>query len=431
MPIICLREYKEKFKAEMWDKMQFLFRKYYDRMVHFVAYFSGTINFETLVKVYKCAIVKTPILRSRFVNNPIKPYWIENTDCDVKQAVELIQTGDAEKAVNEFITQEISINDDFQIKVALIRCNGKDILCEIVNHMCMDAADLKEFTAKVFEIYNCFVNDEFADVHIKNGDRSYLQIYKDLSEADKKAAMKLYKNVSKAERKAKFRFYNEGENEKRIIRAEIDETVFDRMKEKCKKTGCTINDLILTSYVRELYDKCLIPENRPVSVPCMVDLRRHLKNRTSEGFSNQVGFMVCTIKRKGKSFDDTLKKVKEETRRKKNDKFLGLYGLPLLAFAYKVFPQFLAESIIKLGYDNPLTGMSDIGVIDESKFNLFGVETQNVWMTGGIKNKPYMQLAVSTFKKRITLSIAENCNKKDAEKLHDTLKNIVSELSSI
>ena len=29
---------KKVFKAEMWDKMQYLFRNYYDRMMHGVLY---------------------------------------------------------------------------------------------------------------------------------------------------------------------------------------------------------------------------------------------------------------------------------------------------------------------------------------------------------------------------------------------------------
>ena len=42
---------KQKIKAELWDKMQYLFRNYYDRMVHAVLYYDGLIDIPTLKTV--------------------------------------------------------------------------------------------------------------------------------------------------------------------------------------------------------------------------------------------------------------------------------------------------------------------------------------------------------------------------------------------
>ena len=33
-----------KLKAEIWDKVQYIFRNYYDRMVHAALYFDGVLN---------------------------------------------------------------------------------------------------------------------------------------------------------------------------------------------------------------------------------------------------------------------------------------------------------------------------------------------------------------------------------------------------
>ena len=67
---------KKVFKAEMWDKMQYLFRNYYDRMMHCVLYYDGEIDEEALKRVLAFQIDAAPVLHSRYHNNFIKPYWV-------------------------------------------------------------------------------------------------------------------------------------------------------------------------------------------------------------------------------------------------------------------------------------------------------------------------------------------------------------------
>ena len=47
----------ELIKAEMWDKMQYLFRNYYDRMVHCVQYYDGPIDVKVLKRKCPCCTV--------------------------------------------------------------------------------------------------------------------------------------------------------------------------------------------------------------------------------------------------------------------------------------------------------------------------------------------------------------------------------------
>ena len=43
-------------KAEMWDKMQYLFRAYYNRTMHASYFYDGTINLDALKKAYVAVI---------------------------------------------------------------------------------------------------------------------------------------------------------------------------------------------------------------------------------------------------------------------------------------------------------------------------------------------------------------------------------------
>ena len=108
----------------------------------------------------------------------------------------------------------------------------------------------------------------------------------------------------------------------------------------------------------------------------------------------------------------------------KKDEFVGLYGLPLLTLAFKIFPQAIAETAIRIGYQNPLIGMSNIGLLNQKDYAMGDKLPYYAWYTGAIKYKPYIQLAATTFMGEITFSVAVRCNEEDC-KIIDGFYNIL------
>ena len=127
----------ELIKAEMWDKMQYLFRNYYDRMVHCVQYYDGPIDVKLVYMTEK-----VPVLHSSFHGNVIEPYWIVE-DYTVNDILTVRDSVDLEGDINAFICQCIPVESNVQYRVALFNKDGKSTLCMIVNHMCMDGGDFK------------------------------------------------------------------------------------------------------------------------------------------------------------------------------------------------------------------------------------------------------------------------------------------------
>ena len=66
---------KERITAELWDKMQYLFRNYYDRMVHAVLYYDKPVDVEILKTVLIATTEKVPVLHASFHDSVINPYW--------------------------------------------------------------------------------------------------------------------------------------------------------------------------------------------------------------------------------------------------------------------------------------------------------------------------------------------------------------------
>lgn len=428
----CVSKAPKRLTAQMWDKMQFLFRNYYDRMIHVYLKFDTHLDYNALRKAYKYLVDGIPVLHSSFVNNPIRPYWKVTQHYTADDILSFKSSDDPESDADEFITQCLPAKGNVQIKAMLIRGVNGDILVQIVNHMCMDGADFKEFTALLSRIYSAVVAGENIDVEIKNGDRSHYQVYSKMDEKQKKTALGLYKNVSMVKHQIRFPYTRrDKKNDKsRILRRVMSEKDLAAIKAVGEKYGATVNDILLVAYMRSLYKACGIPASDNVSVPCMVDLRRHIAGGKSLGFSNHVGFMIGTAHGL-KDYAAMLDDIHTQSEEAKNDPYMGLYSLPLLNLAYTLFPQCIAEIAIGIGYTNPYTGMSNLGLLPESSLTFGSHTPSDAYITGAIKSKPYLQLAVCTYKQKLNLTIAVKCNSEDVKKLEVFIDDIVNEIYSM
>lgn len=404
-------------KAEMWDKMQYLFRNYYDRMVHAVLHFDNLIDPEILKNVIVIMAEKAPVLHSSFHENPVNPYWsVEKYTVD--DILTVADSDDPYKDSYDFLCQSIPVTSNVQFKILLLNKDGRSTLAMIVNHMCFDGGDFKYFLKKLAKNYNAMLSGE-NPTDLKSGTRSAEQVYTKLNASDKKIAKGLYKNISDVKDKHVFPLTPASDDDRTMINVrKIERPVFTEMKNTGKRLGVTVNDVMLAAYVRALYEIIGMRDDESLSIPCMVDLRRHIEGgENAGGLANHTGFMLCTVHEKGETINDTLINVMRSTKSSKRDKFMGLYSLPLLKLAYTILPFSISEFAIKIGYNNPLIGMSNIGLLSEDLLTFGNAKPVDGFMTGAVKYKPFMQLAMTTLNDELTMTIAIKGNEADKEKV--------------
>lgn len=406
---------KKVFKAEMWDKMQYLFRNYYDRMMHCVLQFDGKIDENIFKRALKFQIDNVDVLHSRYHNNFIKPYWVVK-DYSIDDVLTVRDSKDLEADIDNYIMQRIPIQSNVQIRVALFNHDGKTTCCFVINHMCFDGGDLKYFVQTLCKNYTRLCNGD-ENLQIKTGSRSHLMIYSGLSEEDKKIAKGLYKNISALPDKHRFPLAPKTKEDiNRLVKHKIPADKFETLRKIGKDRGYTVNDIMLALYIKSLYEVGNFDKNERITIPSMVDLRRHLAQGGMEtGLTNHTGFMPCTVDGCGDNIMETVAKVAQGMEKNKQEKFLGLYSLPLLSLAYTVFPHCISEIAIRIGYDNPLMGMSNIGIINPEEYDMNGAHPVDGFFTGAVKGKPYMQLALTTMNNEVTMTIAVCGNEKDVE----------------
>lgn len=421
---------KAKLGAELWDRMHYLFRDFNDRMVHVELHYDFRIDAEALKLVLISFFEKAPVFHSSFKDNGVSPKWEVNR-YTVDEVLTVSEPENIDEAIESFLTQYIPAQSNVQMKAALFYHGNSSVLCIVENHMCMDGGDFKYFLKSLCMNYSNYVEKGISPIDIKTGSRSYREVYGSFSYSEKRMAKNLYRNVCSKDTHG-FPFTPESLFDKSFIaKQKISADAFMSIKEIGKKHGATINDMILAAYFHCLYDLANYNPLDSVTISCAIDLRRHVKSSSEMGLTNHTAFMQCGIPQKGKDFYETLEYVVNSSKKYKNDKFMGLYGLPLLNLGYSLFPSSVSEKIIKIGYSNPLLAMSNIGVLDCKALSLCGNEPTDGFMTGAVKYKPYALLSVTSMRNELTLSMCVKGNEQDKEITDRFLSMIAAELTSL
>ncbi len=403
---------ERKLNAELWDKMHYLFRDFNDRMVHVELHYDYEINIEVLKTVLICFFEKAPVLHSSFKDNHVSPYWIVKP-YHIDDVLTVSRPDNLEQAIDAFLTQYIPPDSDLQMKVAVFFHEGKSVLCIVENHMCMDGGDFKYFLKAFCKNYNDYVEKGISPIDLREGSRSYDQVYNDFSQTEQRMAKNLYKNVC-AKDDHKFPLTPDSIRDHSFIaRRKISAEKFVQIKAAGKKHNATVNDMLVAAYFFSLYELANFNPSDSVTISCAIDLRRHIKDVSDEGLTNHTAFMQCNIPERGRDIFQTLQYVVHSSNLFKKDKFMGLYGLPLLKLGYNILPHAASEEIIKIGYSNPLLAMSNIGILEVDKLALEGHEPIDGFMTGAVKYKPYVLLSATTMRGVVTLSMCVRGNDED------------------
>ena len=420
---------ERRLTAELWDKMHYLFRDFNDRMVHVELSYDFVPDIDALKTVIICAFEKIPVLHSKFVDTKLSTYW-QVMPYDIDEVFTVSYPEDLQAAADDFLVGYIPPESHIQMKVALFIKDGKSKLCLIENHMCMDGGDLKYFLESFCDNYNQYVNEGISPIKYRTGSRSYDDVYSGFSKTEAGVAQRLFKNIN-ARDDHKFPLTADNIRDTSFIaRKKFSEETLMKLKAKGKELGATINELLLASYFYSIYELAPYPTSDKMMISNAIDLRRHMDSVADKGFTNHTSWMQCAVPERGRDIFETIKYVVLSSNKFKNDKFMGLYGLPLLNFGYNILPHAASEEIIKIGYSNPLMAMSNIGVLKGEHFNLDGKEPADVFVSGAVKYKPFVLLTVTTYKNVITLSMCVRGNdedKKTVEKFFGLMeKNIAT-----
>lgn len=409
-----------KLRAEVYDKVNYMCRRYMDRIARFELDFDFVPDIEAFKNTVIALFESSPVFHSSFIDNHINPYW-QVKDYHIDDAVTVIHTKNFIEDADKFLLQGIELKDNVQMKIAILTDGNKCKICFRWNHMLIDGGGFKQFISDLFYNHNEYVKSGKMPLDFRTGSRSYKEVYKDFSEADKKAAKKLFANISSKDKHILPFSESSKETKKYIVRKSVNSNVFGLAKSKAKEHGATVNDLVSAAYISAFYKISGCPENERIGISCAVDLRRYIKNPDEIGYTNHTSFIPCVINRKGRNALETLSLVTDSLSQIKQDKFMGLHGIPLLNLGYSTMVYAQAELIVGAFYNNANLAVSNVGAINTQAFALEGHPPVGAAVAGAAKKMPCAMMTALSINNELRVTICTECNPESKKMLESFL----------
>ncbi|MDT8718004.1 DUF1298 domain-containing protein [Clostridium sp. 19966] len=411
-----------RYNAEASDMLQMIFEDFNDHQLHTLISLKNHIDEVCLKKAIELSFQVFPLINSRYVEGFFKAYW-EKGSATSEDILEVIKSENPEKDIDKIIVTRTEEFNGPQMKVYIIREKTKDSICIIINHMLSDAGGFKEYLYILSSIYSDLKVKGSCELKEKMGSRSLDQVFRQLSLKEKARILFTSSKISKYDSGNSFKL--EGDKRNPFIATyKIPKEKFLKIRAYAKKNGATINDVMLSAYLRTL-KKFLKCSNFPI--PCAVDLRKYIKDRKAEGICNLVSNMICYVDDIGESFDETLIKIKK-TMDAEKENASPLKAMLLLQTAFKFLPYKISKKVVTKTFKNPPIAMTNIGLIDKKRLLFYGAVIEDAYMSGSIKYKEYFQIAVTTFDDKSTLSINMHGSLKDKVQINEFLKSFDNEL---
>jgi NRPS condensation-like uncharacterized protein len=404
------------YPAEIFDQVQLLFdlTGFNDHQLHCVLRFESEPDGETLRKAVISSIEAIPILGTRYVDDVRKPRWESIDSARFSDAYVVAQT---EMEFDEFVTSRIDESTGPQIKVCLLG-SAHSAIALTMNHMVCDAAGFKEYLYFLCEIYGTIIADPGYKPTAVAGDRSMRGVIERFGMGVKLKSLLSQSKDNNRSGDHPFPLSEGGDARPFILTRKLGRERTEAIKGYCRTREATVNDAALTAYYRCLFRTLALSRGAELRIPVMVDMRRYLGEASGFGaLANLSSTVITRLEyRPEEGFAETLRRVKAVMDEKKVGD-IGLNAFIKLHMIYALFPNRLANLLLRRSLKNPLICMTNVGILDSDRISFGELRPRDVFICGSIKYKPHFQLAMSSYDGSLTLSSNLYGNASDRERV--------------
>lgn len=409
-------------KAEPFDNMQYLYGLVHDPIIHCYMELSGQLNDALFREAVMMTLTAVPQISACYHEDTREPVW-ELTECSPGEVVERINcSARSEQIITECLAYKIDCKKGPQLKIFILRYEKTDALCVLMNHMICDGTGFKEYLYLLAKVYTRLCSDYLMD--LKELTRSAATLFDGYTWKDKASLLASDYHISRKEQQPELHL--EGDTQNIFFATHyIGKERFKNIQNFAKQKKVTINDLILTAYVRLLHRESGMER---IILPCPVDLRKYLIDPEKQGICNLTSNYFCDIPVQNEdAYIDVLEQVSEQMRAQKaSDHCLKAVLLLNMCFDHLKFSGI--QKNFKKYFMVPKISFTNFGIIDRRKVRFGTVYATDLYLTGAVKHVPYFQLAVSTFDDVCTLSSNLYGTPKDKARVRSYLEEIAEDI---
>ncbi len=377
----------------------------------------GRLDFDKLVRAVRLSIDAEPVLGCGFIKK-CSPYWKRFDEIDDIDFCSMVETDNAEEAVQHFLEGPLCMDNAPMFMVKLIRSGTHDTLGVKINHVCSDGAGAREYIQLLSDIYS----------RIDNGDMKYTpnpsvrnredheKLLSALGKESLKTSWSLHEQLALPT--WRFPWKNRQMGDTRFVVCRLPEGYLDILKNFAKTRDATINDLILTAIFRAMFKISKPPYGVPMDIPITMDLRKYLPDHKADAIRNLSGGVVIKIGRKPhESFEDTLSRIVPLTTYFK-DKHPSVESTRMADYIEKMSFHQICSYFKALGQVNELEAMSpfsvdnicspvlsNLGLISKSLIRFGKNVVTDAYIIPPVIRAPGILLVASTYNGVITLAV--------------------------
>jgi NRPS condensation-like uncharacterized protein len=416
------------YTAEVFDQIQLLFgaNGFNDHQLHCVLRFEQPPDGEVLKKAVLCSIEAIPVLGARYIEGA-RPRWTSLDPEDFGRAFVIART---EMEFEDLLVSPTEGSLGPQVRVCLLN-SGPFAIAFVMNHMVCDAAGFKEYLYFLCGIYSRLLTEPGYRPSAITGDRSTRGVLKRFGVGVKLKSLFLQSNENNLTGSVRFPMSESEADRPFILTRRLVRERAAALKDYGRAKGATLNDVLISAYYRSLFQMLALSPGTAIQIPVMVDMRRYLgKSGSFTSLTNLSSTVLTQLEwRPGEEFEATLRRVKAIMDRKKGSN-LGLNGFIKLDILYRILGNGITNRLLRSVLKNPLICMTNVGILDSAKILFGDLRPQDAFLCGSIKNKPYFQLATSSYDGELTLSVNLLGSASDRNRIESFFDRMDAELPS-
>ena len=413
-------------KAQPFDCMQYLYSQVQNPLIRCCLHFSGKLDVGQLMRAISHLRSVFPIFDCRFDHHKQCWRYEGSFASDNYLVVVPVEHLDHDALVKETLQSSIRIEADPPIKFYLISSTNADTLCVIASHLMCDGRGLVRLLERLAAVYTELPASEDIDEEWMMR-REFSQLIKELPRQEK---MRILTSRSVVATKCGQPYLplTGATMVSFLFVREIGERDFSAIRRYAKQHGSSINDILITAYMRELYKQW---GWTAITLPCPVDLRRFTEAEEACGIGNLTSNYFCHVDfGEDESFDETLRTVSRQMKVQKASHHC-LKGPMLYHLLYRFLPFSILKKIFFILSPVPVTSYTNIGVIDDKKMKFGQLEMVDAYFVTATKCSPYFQLTTSTFKGKCTLTSSSLSNDQDQQIISNLINGIIKSLQQL
>jgi len=315
-----MRKISPSYKLQALDRVLIGFAKIISPQIHLEMTFDRPLNADRLARAVDLTLDAEPVLGCRYQRSWFRPRWVR-LPAEHRNAFALTDDPEIYAA---FRDADFDAERGPQIRVLLLRRDGRDTVLLKVNHMVADGGGVKDIAEVLANVYRSLARDAYYRPSPNlNGSRSAWQVFQLIP-------LRHYPRLYGEHLRLTFNnllprvslvvpMNQAPVSTPRYARRHLDALPVARLKEYGRRFDATLNDILLAAFLRALIVWRNWDGRSCLRAQFTIDFRRYLPEERAVSICNLSAVEGVKLGRDpGATFADTLVRIAQQTRRSKS-----------------------------------------------------------------------------------------------------------------